>query len=148
MMLKIGNRGFTPLEILICKKIRKRFLTGFTLMEVMIATCVLSLGSVLIYESFFITLNSFNYYSNYLNLASWMNEKIWQAQDNLRRLGSSSQIETTGEFANRNKNFRWNLSYNLISQNLYQINLTLFWQEGQRNVKLSRSTYAMYEEKK
>ena len=131
MMLKIGND--------------KR---GFTLMEVMTATCVLSLGTVLIYESFFITLDSFNYYSNYLNVASWMDEKIWQAQDNLSRLGSSSQIDTRGEFINQNKNFRWNLSYNLISQNLYQIDLTLSWQEGPRKVKLLRSTYAMYEEKK
>ena len=117
-------------------------------MEVMIATCVLSLGTVLIYESFFISLDSFNYYSNYLNVAPWMDEKIWQAQDNLSRLGSSSQIDTTGEFRNRNKNFRWNLSYNLISQNLYQIDFTLSWQEGSRKVNLLRSTYAMYEEKK
>ena len=117
-------------------------------MEVMVATCILSLGTVLIHESFFIILDSFNYYFNYLNVASRMDEKIWQAQDNLSRLGSSSQIETTGEFVNRNKNFRWNLSYNLISQNLYQIDLTLSWQEGRRFVKLLRSTYAMYEEKK
>lgn len=117
-------------------------------MEVMVATCVLSLGTVLIYESFFITLDSFNYYSNYLDVASWMDEKIWQVQDNLSHLGSSGEVETTGEFANRNKNFRWNLSYNLISQNLYQIDLTLSWEEGQRKIKLLRSTYAMYEEKK
>lgn len=127
-MLRIGNRGFT-------------------LMEVMTATCVLSLGTVLIYESFFITLGSFNYYSNYLNVASLLDEKIWAAQDNLSRLGPSSQIETRGEFANRNKNFRWNLSYNLISQNLYQIDLTLSWQEGQRKVKLLRTAYAIYVEK-
>lgn len=128
MMLRIGNRGFT-------------------LMEVMTATCILSLGTVLIYESFFITLDSFNYYSNYLNVASWMDEKIWAAQDNLSRFGPSSQIDTTGEFINRNRNFRWNLSYNLIGKNLYQIDLTLSWQEGKRFVKLLRSTYAMYEEK-
>lgn len=117
-------------------------------MEVMVATCVLSLGAVLIYESFFIALDSFNYYSNYLNVASLMDEKLWQAQDNLSRLGSSGQIEPSGEFINQNKNFKWNLSYNLISQNLYQIDLTFSWQEGRRFVKLLRNTYAMYEEKK
>lgn len=117
-------------------------------MEVMIATCVLSLGTIIIYESFFISLDSFNYYSNYLNVASWMDEKIWQAQDNLSHFGSSSQIDTAGEFVTRNKNFRWNLSYNLMSQNLYQIDLTLSWQEGPRKVKLLRNTYAMYEKKK
>ncbi len=114
----------------------------------MIATCVLSLGAVLVYQSFFIALDSFNYYSNYLNVASFMDEKLWQAQDNLSRLGPSSQIEPAGEFTNQNKNFRWNLSYNLISQDLYQIDLILSWREGRRPVKLLRSTYAMYEEKK
>jgi len=132
MTLKIGN------------KLKK----AFTLTEVMVAACVLSLGAVLIYESFFIILDSFNYCSNYLNIASWMNEKVWYAQDELSRLHSPDQIDTAGEFAARNKNFRWNLSHNLISEDLYQIDLTLFWQEGQRKVKLLRSTYAMYDEKK
>ncbi|MCM8782370.1 MAG: prepilin-type N-terminal cleavage/methylation domain-containing protein [Candidatus Omnitrophica bacterium] len=129
MILKTGNRGFT-------------------LMEVMTATCVLSLGTVLIYESFFIALDSFNYCSDYLNVASWMDEKLWDAQDTLSRQGLSSQIETKGGVANRNKIFRWNLLYNLIGENLYQIDLTLSWKEGTREVKLVRSTYAMYEEKK
>ncbi|MCM8796059.1 MAG: prepilin-type N-terminal cleavage/methylation domain-containing protein [Candidatus Omnitrophica bacterium] len=128
MMLKIGNRGLT-------------------LMEVMVATCVLSLGTLLIYESFFITLDSFNYYSNYLNVISWMDEKLWAAQDTLSHFGSFGQIETQGEFIKRNKNFRWNLAYNLIGNNLYQIDLTLSWQESQRKIKLSRTIYALYAEK-
>ena len=121
---------------------------GFTLIEVMVTTCILSLGIVLIYESFFISLDSLNYYSNYLNVASWMDEKIWQAQNNLSRFGLLIPIETQGEFLNGNKNFRWNLSYNLIedTQNLYQIDLILSWQEGKRKVKLLRTAYAMYVE--
>lgn len=121
---------------------------GFTLMEVMIATCVLSLGAVLINSSFFILLDSFQYCSHYLNIAPWMDEKIWQAQDNLSRLGPSSQIETAGIVTEQNKNFRWDLSYNSVSQNLYQIDLILSWQEGPRKVKLLRSAYAFYEERK
>jgi len=123
---------------------------SFTLIEVMVTTAILSLGTVLIYEAFFISLNSFNYCSNYLNIVSLADEKIWQAQDNLSRLGPQAQVETKGVFINRNKNFAWNLSYNLIevTQGLYRIDLILSWQQGPRKVKLLRTAYATYVEKK
>lgn len=120
---------------------------GFTLVEVMLATCVLSLGAVLIYESFFSALESYNYCADYLEAAPWMGEKIWQAQDNLRRFGAYAPADNRGEFALGNKNFKWELSYRLINPQLYQIDLTLFWQAGRRRkIKLSRSAYAIHEE--
>ena len=131
MMLKIGNK---PNK-------------SFTLLEVMVTTAVLSLGAALIYEAFFITLDTFDYCFNYLNVASWMDEKIWQAQDNLSLSGSLQQLEARGELKNRSKNFTWDLSYGLIggTEGLYKIDLTVFWQEGQRRVRLLRSAYALYE---
>lgn len=129
MMLRIGNKGFS-------------------LIEVMFATAILSLGTVLIYEAFFISLDSFNYYSNYLSVIPWMDEKIWQAQDDLNKFGALTQIGTTDEFQKAGKAFRWNLNYYPIDDGLYRIDLNLYWQEGQRKVKLLRSAYAMYKEKK
>lgn len=124
---------------------------GFTLIEVMITAAVLSLTTVLIYESFFISLDSFNYCSDYLNVASWMNEKIWQAQDGLSRLGTLSQVDTEGTFINKGEHFNWNLSSELIDTKqdlfLYKINLVLFWQAGHRRPKLIRTAYAKYEKK-
>lgn len=121
---------------------------GFTLIEVMVTTTILALGVVLIYESFFISLDSFNYCSNYLNVAPWMDEKIWQAKDDLNRSGNLDEIETQGEFQNKGKNFTWNLSSSLIdkvqSLCLYEIDLSVFWKEGKRQIKLSRNTYALY----
>jgi prepilin-type N-terminal cleavage/methylation domain-containing protein len=129
-MLRIGNRGFT-------------------LLEVMVATAVLSLGIVFIYQAFFISLNSFEYYNNYLKVSSWLNEKIWEAQDNLFRLGSLAQIYSSGSLKVDNNNFVWNLSYGLIdeAENLYQIDLALSWQEGKRRVNLTRNAYALYKKK-
>ena len=139
MMLRIGSKGFS-------------------LIEVMVATATLSLGTVLIYEAFFISLDSFNYYSNYLSVIPWMDEKIWQAQDDLSKFGALTQIGTTdeprtfdkvrGEFQKAGKAFRWNLNYSPIDDGLYRIDLNLYWQEGQRKVRLLRSAYAKYEEKK
>ena len=111
---------------------------------------VLSLGAVLIYEAFFTCLDSFNYYSNYLNLAPLMDEKIWQAQDSLTHFDESANIDTGGEFALGNKNFKWDLAYSLIDETkdlykLYKIDLSVSWQEGRRRARLLRNTYAIYQ---
>lgn len=131
MMLRIGNKR------------------GFTLVEVLVTAAVLSVGIIFIYEALFVSLNLFNYYSNYLNIASWTQEKIWKVQDDLTHLGSLAQIEPSGILENQNRNFHWNLAYNLIdSTGLYRIDLIILWWQGRKEYKISRVAYAVYEEKK
>lgn len=128
MMLRIGNRN------------------GFTLVEVMVATAILALGVVMIYQGFFISLDSLGYCLDYLRLSPLAEEKIWQAQDALSRLGPNSGLETSGSFIEGRRNFRWNLSYNSLDEpsGLYEINLSVIWQNGQRAARLSRGAYALY----
>lgn len=124
---------------------------GFTLIEVTITTAVLSLTALLIYEAFFISLDTFNYCYNYLNVFSLADEKIWQAQDDLSRFGALTNITKKGKFVDRNKKFVWSLSDSSMAdtrkQRLYKINFVLSWQEGKRPVKISRTAFAMYEKK-
>jgi len=122
---------------------------GFTLLEVMIATAVLALGATLIYQSFFIAVNSFNYYSTLLKVSPWMNETIWQAQNRLRHLGSGATLSSGGLLNINNKDLNWSLSYNSLDQtdSFYRVNLTVVWPQGTRQVKLSRSAYAIYTKK-
>ena len=128
---------------------RRRSLRGFTLLEVLITVAVLALGATLIYQSFFIAVDSYNYYSTFLKISPWMDEKIWQAQNDLRHLGAASAISTGGELEVNNKNINWSLVYNSLDQadRLYQIDLVLFWPQGSRQAKLSRSAYAIHAEK-
>lgn len=132
MMLRIGNRR-----------------AGFTLVEVIIATAVLSLGSVLIYEAFFMCMDSFNYCSDYLNIASWVDEKIWQTQQSLTLTGGFDELEQNGDITKQKNRFRWQLSHSLISTSLlmdiYEIGLTLSWQQGKRVARTSRNAYIVYE---
>ncbi len=132
MMLKTGNR-------------KRR---GFTLIEVMVAVAVLSFGLVMVYQSFFIVLNSFNYCADSLAIAVWMDEKIWQAQDSIMRTGGLDNNPEQGEITARSKKFNWELSSTVLDQaaNLSAVNLEITWKEGKRNVKVSRSGYAKYEE--
>jgi len=108
---------------------------GFTFVEVLITTVILALGSVLIYSSFFISLDAFQHYFNYLNVSSWADEKIWITQDELARFGILA-----------NENFKWNLTYDSIDQTngLYRIELVISWREGRRSGRLLRSAYAVY----
>jgi prepilin-type N-terminal cleavage/methylation domain-containing protein len=129
MMSKTGNRGFTFLEV-------------------MVAAAVLALGTVLIYEAFFTSLNSYNYYVDYLNVASWADDKIWQAEFKLLQ-GISPASQEAGEFRENNKIFNWNLNYGLLDEQtgLYSIDLFLSWKTGKRELALSRNTYCILQQK-
>ncbi|MFH1593564.1 MAG: prepilin-type N-terminal cleavage/methylation domain-containing protein [Candidatus Omnitrophota bacterium] len=122
---------------------------GFTLLEVMVATAILSFGILLIYQAFFTTLDAFNYYSNYLNLAPWIGEKVWEAQDELVRLGPRAQLAKSGGFRRRNKDCKWSLSYSAIDRStdrdLYRVNVMLSWLEGKKRIELKRIGLAIHE---
>lgn len=120
---------------------------GFTLVEVMIASVILALGVVMIYQGFFISLDSLGYCLDYLRLSPLADEKIWQAQDALRRLGPKAELDTSGNFIYGRRSFGWNLSYNPLegSSGLYEINLSVLWQNGRRQARLNRGAYALYE---
>ena len=149
MMSQIGNKWPAGLGIFLGKKAQKRFLKGFTLLEVMITAAVLALGASLIYQSFFIAVDSSNYYSTLLKITPWMDEKIWQAQNNLKHSGSGAAIPAGGLLEVNNKSINWNLTYNSLDQagSLYQVDLALSWPQSGRQAKLSRSAYAIHLEK-
>ena len=126
----------------------RRSKAAFTLVEVMVATVVLALGTVFISESLFISLDAYNYYARYLSVLAWADEKVWEAQDSLTRFGSAATIPTTGKFSEKNKNFTWYLAYTPVEADgsLYRLDFELSWQEGFRKARLQRSTYAIYHE--
>lgn len=121
---------------------------GFTLVEVMVTAAVLAAGAVLIYETYFTLLDTFDYCYNYLNIAPWMDEKIWQAQDSLRILGPEAVIAAEGNESIDSKTCDWSLSYGPVGGNaarvLYTVNLSVFLERGAKRLKLSRDAYALY----
>ena len=140
--------GFTPLEITGSYRRPPKgglSLTGFTLIEVLVTTAVLSLGIVLIYRAFFTLLDSFGYYSNYLRVIAFADEKLWQAQDTLSCFGSDAGAGSSGRLNIQNKDFNWRLSVSPVeAESLYRIDLTVNWQEGPRIRGLTRNAYALY----
>jgi len=128
---------------------------AFTLIEVMVAASVLALGAVLIYEAFFISLDSFEYCANFLQVSVWTDALLWEAQDAVLHPSSAKPILTGGQITRRNKKFQWDLSYDVLDEikeagrfcQMYRIDVRVFWQQGYRTAGVSRSTYALYEKK-
>jgi prepilin-type N-terminal cleavage/methylation domain-containing protein len=115
---------------------------GFTLVEIMVATAILSLGLVMIYQSFFISLDTADYYFRHLDAQIWLDEKLWQVQDDFRREELFNPVKTSGEFTIRDRDFNWNMDYNSIGcEELYKVNLKASWQQGRRTINLLRVAY-------
>lgn len=122
---------------------------GFTLVEALAAAAVLSLGIVLIYESYFISLDAYNYCDDYMKAVSWVDEKVWEAADNITRTRSLKGMDRTGSFRIGDKGFNWILSFDPIEgmDKVYKTTVVLSGDRGKRPLKISRIAYAIYEEK-
>ncbi|MFA5099657.1 MAG: prepilin-type N-terminal cleavage/methylation domain-containing protein [Candidatus Omnitrophota bacterium] len=120
---------------------------GFTLIEVLVTTAVLAFGMVSIFQALFIIMNVFSYISHYLDVVSVADEKVWQVQDTLMRLGPGSAFAPQGEFDIGGKRYEWSLSVKQAdaAAALYRIDLSTRWKEGRRPSLLERSAYAIYQ---
>jgi prepilin-type N-terminal cleavage/methylation domain-containing protein len=130
------------------KKMSRNFLAGFTLIETMVATAILAVGTLLIYEALFMSLDSFNYCRRYLYIAPRADDMLWQAQNDLACFGSVGATGPSGEFYSDSRRVEWSLLHGEIDpkSKLYRIDLSLLWKEGSKNFRLSRSGYALYRE--
>jgi prepilin-type N-terminal cleavage/methylation domain-containing protein len=133
-------------------KIKKRNKTGkgFTLIEVIIATMVLSFGILLVYEGFFKSLEAFNYYNKYFKVSFSVNETMWQAQDELSRFGELLTTDTgiLSDFIDKNRDAARNLSnelmYEIDGKSFYRIDFLLTWNENGRRLNIKRTGFAVY----
>lgn len=117
---------------------------GFTLLEVMVASAVLSLGIVFIFQSFFSVLRSYDYCQRYIASSAFAHEKLWQAADSVRRDGVLP-AETGGEFFRGGKRFEWNLFQEPVGDKLYKVAVLVKWVSGKQTREVERLEYAAYE---
>ncbi|MFH1900794.1 MAG: prepilin-type N-terminal cleavage/methylation domain-containing protein [Candidatus Omnitrophota bacterium] len=116
---------------------------GFTLVEVMLAVVVLSLGTGFLYKTFFTLLDAHGFCRNHLEANLFALDKLWEAQQKLWEEKVLPLGSTTGEHKGRAKVFNWKLSIAPLSEleDIYKVNLNLSWQEPQREVSFEKTTY-------
>ena len=113
----------------------------------LVTTAVLAFGIVSIFQALFIIMTAFSYVSHYLSVVSVVDEKVWQVQDAVMRLGPKAVFDPQGVFDGSGKKYEWSVSSRLddAGANLYSIDLSTGWNEGSRQYVLKRSAYVIYE---
>ena len=113
----------------------------------MVTVAVLAMGIVVVYQALFVCLDGFAYYSNFLDISGWMDEKLWEAQDALNRTGSLGLMETSGEQIVQERRYNWNIASQQKDPvaGLYQVALTVSWRSGKKEKQLTRTAFAIYE---
>lgn len=133
------------------RNLRYKSSSGFSLVELVVAVVILSLGILIVYEGFLISLRGFYQCKYYLGTQAWIDEKLWDIGDNLGRYNTFLAEDNAGTFKIGNKKFNWSLSYSLLEQtkeaSLYEVRLGVFWEEGKNRVNVKRATYVLYTEK-
>ena len=121
--------------------------SGFSMIEVMIATAVLLLGTVMIHESYLRAADLFGRYSDTLKVRLWMNGHLWDIKENLIYSPSPSEESSTGSFTDGGKNYNWSQDIRALSNpKFYDIRLSVNWNEGNQPFNLIKETYAFRKE--
>ncbi|MBU0634195.1 MAG: prepilin-type N-terminal cleavage/methylation domain-containing protein [Candidatus Omnitrophica bacterium] len=115
---------------------------GFTLIEVMIAVVILSVGIIVIYESFLISLDTLKLFFNRLNANLILTEKLWQTQDLYEQAGGVFlPLRSEGKITMANKVFDWQVDLSVWDsrQDLFIARTQVSWMEGYNSRILSKS---------
>lgn len=120
---------------------------GFTLIEVLVTTAVLSFGIVSVFQALFIIMSAFGYVSSYLNVIPALDEKMWEVSDAIRRLGPQAPVAKQGIFEFSGRKYEWKAAVLTADKEaeLYRIDLAAEWKEGRRENEIIRSQYVFHE---
>lgn len=121
-------------------------------MEVMLATAVLSMGAALIYGVYFTLLDLSEQSRFYFAASPFIEEKMWQVQDDLMRNGALVDTKTAGVFSTGGRSFPWSVSAEVADEaeemTLYRVHMSLATPPCRGRSGIWRAGFASYNEKK
>lgn len=116
---------------------------GFTLIEVMLTVVVLSLGTLLIQESYLRTAHLFGVYANTFRARAWVDEKMWELREASVFAEAPASGSGAGSFTVSGKVFRWQSEVTpLPGKDAFALKVNVDWNEGNRPTWLTQETYA------
>lgn len=133
MMLKIGIKGS-----------RRNKPCGFTLIEIMVAVCVLSLGTVLTLQSNMMSLSVFGRYLNRLEIIRWADHKMAETQEMIFRSETPETGISNGTMETNRRSYNWAMNIKDGDvPGLYSMHLDVSWPEGGQTAHLYRDSYSL-----
>lgn len=96
------------------------------------------------------SLEIYNYSQNYLRAKNWLERESWIVEDSVSHKGILPIQE--GDYVTLgNREFFYRLSYNLVEgiekNNLYEVNLSVGWNQAGRKVNIKETFYVLYQER-
>lgn len=121
---------------------------AFTLIEVMLAVAILSIGLVLVVRSYVTSLRAIKASQNFLIANLLLEEKIWEKQEEgMRRRGEATFEEEEGKFDPPFEGYSYNIKFEpqdfppQYQGALYKTLFTVSWQERGRGQSSSSVTF-------
>ena len=128
---------------------RKKRQNGFSFLELMVTVGILSVGLVMVYQSFFVCLNYLTHITYRLHAHILMDNKLNDIQRYFHAKGVVPWEDTEGReeirIYNKLARFFYTVDFKDIPYlaDTFEVNLALWWREGNREIHLSRSTYIL-----
>jgi prepilin-type N-terminal cleavage/methylation domain-containing protein len=120
---------------------------GFTLVEVLAAACILSLGIVLVHRSFLSSLDAFSETYDYARVSSAADELLWEAVYRLTYIRSMQGAPDAGVIKVRQRPYAWTRVHESLGEvpgaQLWKVEVSLQRTAGRRRGGVTRSTYVL-----
>ena len=133
MLSRYNKSGFIPLDK--NYSLKNNYLSGFTLIEVLITVAILSGGIIFLLRSFAACLSSTKFSQNIMLACLLAEEKHWEVEfdfDNALKMPAPEREVVQG------KDFNW--KYEVKGTNLSglkELNLSILWEENSRQKEYS-----------
>ena len=123
---------------------------GFTLVDLLVAITILSIGIIFVLRSFLAVGSALNRGDNIFNALCFAEAKLADTEEELIKGNRIDESEKQGEFLEDNRKFSWRLEGEDPTEEepLREISVKVFWKEGNRQRDISLGTYVRYKEKK
>jgi prepilin-type N-terminal cleavage/methylation domain-containing protein len=128
--------------------IKRALSPGFTFIEVMVTLIILTSGIAIIFKTFISSLDHMTHLRNRLYATTILDNRIQKLERVLRVYKTipfdfeNMDKVNVGEM-NINFNPKMNIAQVEDYKDIFQLDLSLSWKEGQRPIRLTRSSYIM-----
>ena len=100
---------------------------GFSLLEILVATVILSTAAVFLFPSFFMASDALGLCRDQLVVEPWADNKLWEDSRTLQQAGADTVAADAGEVILGKRLYAWERSCEEVEPGLFSLVLTVRW---------------------